>query len=83
MDEVLSDQPKTPGGTSGITNYQLATEDTNDYQYRLLSRRLNRSPYTLYPDGMVRVAWDYIMAAAILFECIALPFLLPLLFSVG
>jgi hypothetical protein len=39
-------------------------------------RRLNRSPDMRYPDGVIRVVWDCIMAATILFECIALPFLL-------
>jgi len=72
--------PKTPAAVSegfSASNYHaLVTEDSNEFQYRLLQRRLNRSPFTLYPDSIFRQCWDWFHASLILIECITLPFLL-------
>lgn len=50
--------------------------DSDESHYHLMQRRMNRSPLTVYPDGLFRSVWDWLSVVVILTECIGVPMLL-------
>ena len=82
VDEGLTKSAKKNSAAGGLTTIftkkldtsrATLSEEDEETQFQRLKRRINRSCGTLYPDAVLKEAWDWTSYFLIIYESVGLP----------